>query len=156
LNESISDVFGIQVKQYALKQTAAEADWLIGADIVGPEFKPALRSMREPGKANKFDEQPATMDGYVDGGDVHINSGIPNHAFFVVATTLGGNSWDVAGPIWYAALTDPSLPSDASFRQFAQVTLKHAQQLQIAGMHPAAARAVDAVKAGWDAVKLQL
>ena len=43
LNESISDVFGIQVKQFALKQTVTQSDWLIGADIVGPALKPALR-----------------------------------------------------------------------------------------------------------------
>ena len=46
--------------------------------------------MKEPGKANPHDDQPADMDGYVDGGDVHTNSGIPNHAFYVLATTLGG------------------------------------------------------------------
>jgi Zn-dependent metalloprotease len=40
LNESISDVFGSLVKQYHLAQTAAQADWLIGADIVGPELPP--------------------------------------------------------------------------------------------------------------------
>ena len=49
LNESISDVFGIQVKQMALKQDVTQSDWLIGADIVGPELKPALRSMKAPG-----------------------------------------------------------------------------------------------------------
>ena len=40
------------------------------------------------------------MDHYVPGGDVHLNSGIPNRAFYVVATTLGGHAWDAAGPIW--------------------------------------------------------
>ena len=29
---------------------------------------------------------------------MHINSGIPNHAFFLVATALGGNAWEKAGP----------------------------------------------------------
>jgi Zn-dependent metalloprotease len=77
LNESISDVFGIQVKQMALGQDVTTSDWLIGADIVGPELKPALRSMVKPGTANAHDDQPADMDGYVAGGDVHTNSGIP-------------------------------------------------------------------------------
>ena len=108
LNESISDVFGIQVKQRALGQTVEESDWLIGAEIVGPELSPALRSMKEPGTANPHDDQPADMGGYVDGGDVHVNSGIPNRAFCVVATTLGGHSWEAAGPIWYASLCDPA------------------------------------------------
>ena len=33
LNESVSDVFGCLVKQYAQKETVGEADWLIGADL---------------------------------------------------------------------------------------------------------------------------
>jgi Zn-dependent metalloprotease len=101
LNESISDVFGSLVKQYTLSQSADEADWLIGADIVGPVLAPALRSMKAPGTANAHDTQPADMDHYVDttsdNGGVHINSGIPNHAFYVTATTLGGNAWEAPG-----------------------------------------------------------
>ena len=112
LNESISDVFGIQVKQRALGQDVTTSDWLIGADIVGPALQPALRSMKEPGKANPHDDQPADMDGYVDGGDVHTNSGIPNHAFYVLATTLGGKAWDAAGPIWYTTLRDAPAHAD--------------------------------------------
>src|SRR5262249_7285524 len=91
LNESISDVFGSLVKQYALKQTASEADWLIGAGL--QTFKDqALRSMKAPGTAYdnailRKDPQPADMQHYVhtaqDNGGVHINSGIPNHAFYL-------------------------------------------------------------------------
>jgi Zn-dependent metalloprotease len=151
LNESISDVFGIQVKQMALKQTVEASDWLIGADIVGPELGKALRSMAAPGTANPHDDQPADMSGYVDGGDVHTNSGIPNHAFYVVATTLGGNSWDAAGPIWYAALCDPHLRSGALFSEFAALTLSHAQ-----ATYGATSAQQDAVRAGWDAVRVPL
>jgi Zn-dependent metalloprotease len=39
LNESMSDVFGSMVKQWALGQTVTEADWLIGAAIMAPGFK---------------------------------------------------------------------------------------------------------------------
>lgn len=151
LNESISDVFGIQVKQMALKLDVTQSDWLIGPDIVGPALKPALRSMKAPGTANPHDTQPADMDHYIDGGDVHENSGIPNHAFYVVATTLGGHSWDAAGPIWYGALCDPALSADASFHDFAAMTLKHAQQTYGTTSHEA-----DAIRAGWAAVKLPL
>lgn len=151
LNESISDVFGSQVKQYALKQNVTQADWLIGPDIVGPELKPALRSMKAPGTANPHDDQPADMDHYIQGGDVHQNSGIPNRAFAVAAVTLGGNSWDAAGPVWYAALCDPALHPAATFTEFAQLTLKHAQATY--GQTSAQAAGV---KAGWDAVKVPL
>jgi Zn-dependent metalloprotease len=151
LNESISDVFGIQVKQRALEQDVTQSDWLIGAEIVGPALKPALRSMKAPGQANPHDSQPADMEHYVRGGDVHVNSGIPNHAFYVVATTLGGNAWDAAGPIWYATLADPGLHATATFQQFARLTLKHAQQT-----YGATSKEVTAVRAGWDAVKVRV
>ena len=161
LNESISDVFGSLVKQYALGQTAADADWLIGAGILAPDLGAALRSLKAPGTAFAGDSQPAHMRDYRrlpddddprhDNGGVHINSGIPNHAFYVAATTLGGHAWDAAGPIWYAALCDPVLRPDASFQTFAGLTLKHAQQT-----YGATSKQADAVRAGWGAVKLRL
>jgi Zn-dependent metalloprotease len=149
LNESISDVFGIQVKQFALHQDVTQSDWLIGADIVGPALAPALRSLKAPGTANRHDSQPATMDNYVPGGDVHVNSGIPNHAFYTVATTLGGNAWDAAGKIWYAVLTQPGLTSGATFQDFARLTLAQAHRV-----YGGTSREVQAVQAGWDAVKV--
>ena len=151
LNESISDVVGIQVKQLALGQDAQTSDWLIGEDIVGAELAPALRSMKAPGTANKYDDQPADMDGYEDGGDVHTNSGIPNHAFYLAATALGGHSWDAAGPIWYATVCDPQLRSDAGFSDFARLTLAHAKRRYGAGSKEAGA-----VADAWDAVKVRV
>ena len=41
-----------------------------------------------------------------DNGGVHINSGIPNHAFYVTALELGGFAWEKAGQIWYVTLKD--------------------------------------------------
>ena len=151
LNESISDVFGIQVKQMALGQTSETSDWLIGADIVGPALAPALRSMKDPGKANPHDDQPADMDSYVDGGDVHTNSGIPNRAFYLAASTLGGNAWDAAGPIWYAALRDNRLNPTATFQEFARLTVANAQQRY--GQQSAEQQAVCGA---WDTVKVPL
>src|SRR2546426_5219775 len=121
LNESISDVFGSLVKQYALQQDANSADWLIGAGLLMiPDT--ALRSMKAPGTAYDDpklgkDPQPATMSQFVhtsqDNGGVHINSGIPNHAFFLLATQLGGNGWGDAGRIWYETIRDPQLSATA-------------------------------------------
>src|SRR5947209_5155102 len=135
----------------ALGQTSETSDWLIGADIVGPALRPALRSMKAPGTANPHDDQPATMDGYVEDGDVHTNSGIPNHAFYVLATTLGGKAWEKAGPIWYRTLADRQLSSSATFTQFAGLTVVNATHLYGAG-----SAEVDAVRASWDAVKVPL
>ena len=138
LNESISDVFGSLVKQYALRQTAAQADWLIGAGLFTAKVHGvALRSMKAPGTA--FDDpvlgrdpQPATMAGYVhtsaDSGGVHTNSGIPNHAFYLAAIALGGHAWEKAGRIWYETLRDKRLKPNATFRQFAGYTLANATQ----------------------------
>ncbi|HVW35236.1 MAG TPA: M4 family metallopeptidase, partial [Acidimicrobiia bacterium] len=89
LNESFSDVFGSLVKQHHLKQTAATADWLVGAGVLGTALRgAALRSMKAPGTANHLDRQSGSMSGYADlpddddpkhdNGGVHINSGIPN------------------------------------------------------------------------------
>ena len=128
LNESVSDVFGSVVKQWHLKQTVAKADWLIGAGIMTPAVGKALRSMADPGNTAltwSGDDQPGTMKGYVEGGDVHTNSGIPNHAFYLAAMKLGGHSWDKAAPVWYQALS--LLHSDATFADAAQATIKAAE-----------------------------
>ncbi len=141
LNESISDVFGSMVKQYAQdpKQTAADADWLIGAGLFTAKVSGvALRSMKAPGTAYDDpvlgkDPQPADMAHYddttSDNGGVHINSGIPNRAFYLAATALGGYSWDKAGKIWYGAMTDASLPADSDFATFATLTASTAATL---------------------------
>ena len=139
LNESISDVFGSLVKQYARKQTAAQADWLIGEGLFTSRVHGvALRSLKAPGTAYDDpvlgrDPQPATMAGYVhtsaDDGGVHTNSGIPNHAFYVAATALGGYAWEKAGRIWYETLRDKRIKPTATFRQFARLTVLNAAHL---------------------------
>jgi Zn-dependent metalloprotease len=139
LNESISDVFGSLIKQYVLEQTADKADWLIGAGLLAPGVKGvALRSLKAPGTAFDDpllgkDEQPAHMKDYVqtteDHGGVHTNSGIPNYAFYLAATAIGGNAWEHAGLIWYEALRDPRLRNTATFAQFARQTQSSAARL---------------------------
>jgi len=132
LNESISDVFGILVKQYKLKQTAAQADWIIGAGLFTSKVNGVgIRSMKAPGTAYNDpilgkDPQPADMTKFVQGGDVHVNSGIPNHAFYLVASAIGGYAWQKAGLIWYETLRDHNLSSTADFTTFANLTIQHA------------------------------
>ncbi|MFF4396749.1 M4 family metallopeptidase [Streptomyces sp. NPDC001480] len=156
LNESVSDVFGSLIKQYSLGQTAAEADWLIGAGLLAPRVTgTALRSMKAPGTAYDDDvlgkdPQPATMDDYVrtgrDNGGVHINSGIPNHAFYLAATALGGHSWEKAGQIWYDVLTGGELRQDALFADFATLTVKASRERYGAGDE------LQAVQKAWEQV----
>ena len=138
LNESMSDVFGSLVKQYSLKQTAEQADWLIGEGLFTANVNGvALRSMKEPGTAYDDpqlgkDPQPAHMDnlytGDQDNGGVHINSGIPNRAFYLAATEIGGYAWEKAGKIWYTALTT-RLQSNSDFAAAANITIEIAEQL---------------------------
>ena len=137
INESVSDVFGSLVKQVKLGQTADQADWLIGEGLLTDQVNGvALRSMKAPGSAYDDpvlgkDPQPAHMRDYVntmkDNGGVHINSGIPNHAFYLAAVALGGRAWEKTGRIWYDALRDPKLRPTARFATFARTTVRAAQ-----------------------------
>lgn len=139
LGESICDVFGSLVRQFHLGQTAERADWLIGRGVFAPVVQGvALRSLRAPGTAYDdpnlgVDPQPADMAHYVDTADddggVHINSGIPNHAFYLAATAIGGHAWERAGRVWYAVLTEGKLPTDADFATFAALTEETAGRL---------------------------
>jgi Zn-dependent metalloprotease len=147
LNESWSDVFGSIVKQWSHKQDVNAADWLIGAGLMKSKFGKALRSMKDPGTAWSMDDQPRDMSGYVDGGDVHTNSGIPNRAFYLAAHELGGHSWEKAGRIWYRALG--LLQPQATFADAAHATAQAAAVLF--GSHGAE---VKAVTHAWKTVKV--
>jgi Zn-dependent metalloprotease len=137
LNEHFADVFGSLVKQWKRKHTAAKADWLIGPDIMGPgTTAKSLRTFKE-GKAYEndpnlgTDPQPKHLSnkytGTADSGGVHINSGIPNHAFFLVATALGGHAWEKAGQIWYRTLL--ALTQTSNFVDMVQMTTQTAAGL---------------------------
>ncbi|HAB73434.1 MULTISPECIES: M4 family metallopeptidase [Pantoea] len=138
LNESLSDVFGSLVKQFHLKQSADQADWIIGEGLLASGINGrGLRSMAEPGTAYDDpmlgkDPQPAHMDHYIktreDNGGVHLNSGIPNRAFYLAAKALGGYAWEQAGQAWYDTVCDKSLPQDADFSTFAQLTIQHGER----------------------------
>ncbi len=147
LNESVADVFAACLKQRVLGQTATEADWLIGEGLFrsGVQAR-ALRDMAAPGTAYDDprlgkDPQVGHMDDYVDtaddNGGVHLNSGIPNRAFHLAATAIGGGSLAGAGAIWYAALTSGTVGPDADFASFAAATIA------------AAGERVDAVASAW-------
>ncbi|WP_299166426.1 M4 family metallopeptidase [uncultured Arthrobacter sp.] len=137
LNESLSDVFGVLVEQRERGQSADAASWLVGEGLFTEQVEGrALRSLKAPGTAYDDDvlgkdPQPATMADYVDttsdNGGVHINSGIPNHAFYIAAMRLGGNAWERAGQIWYDAATGGRVPVDCDFALFASVTVDAAE-----------------------------
>lgn len=156
LNESMSDVFGSMIKQYSKQQTAEEADWLMGEGLFTKNVKgKALRSLKDPGTAYDDpnfgkDIQPKNMKDYYEGSDdnggVHINSSIPNHAFYKTAVDIGGYSWEKAGKIWYTALIHQMRPK-SNFQDVANITLEIAANLYGSG-----GKEEDAVRNGWNAV----
>jgi Zn-dependent metalloprotease len=160
LNESFSDVMGILVKQRKLGQTADKADWLIGEGLFTSKVHGvALRSMKDPGTAYDDpiigkDPQPANMKNYVktrsDNGGVHINSGIPNHAFYLAAMEIGGNAWEKAGKIWYITLRDRLRPN-SQFKDAAKASV-----LVAGDLFEAKSSEQNAVKKAWAGVGIKV
>jgi Zn-dependent metalloprotease len=163
LNESMSDVFGSLVKQYQVQQLASEADWIIGAGLLTENVNGVgIRSMKAPGTAYDDpvlgkDPQPGHMNDYVDtlsdNGGVHINSGIPNHAFcasYITAVELGGFAWERAGRIWYVTLRD-KLTATSRFQDCANLTYQTAGELFGTGSIEQ-----QAVRKGWAEVGLNV
>lgn len=103
MNESFADIFGAMIDR---------DDWQIGEDVVRPNAFPsgALRDMQNPhnGAANgdfgggwQPDNTSEMFTGSADNNGVHINSGIPNHAYYLLATDIGKQK---AERIFYRAL----------------------------------------------------
>jgi bacillolysin len=104
INESMADIFGSMMDP---------ADWLIGEDVVKPGVFPggALRSLQDPHNGgtslSSLGYQPRHKNeaytGLEDNGGVHINSGIPNHAFYKYAEAITRAK---AADVFYKALDD--------------------------------------------------
>lgn len=133
LNESCADIFGSMAEQWWMHQSVEDADWNLGQTLFPVAFTGSALRTFKAGKAYTDDRifgtdpQPKHMrdlyEGTEDGQGVHINSGIPNHAFYLAAKSLGGNSWEKAGKVWYQTMTSGSIPSDCDFKTFAEVTV---------------------------------
>jgi bacillolysin len=105
INESMADVFGTMIDP--------DGDWLIGEDIVLLSAYPsgAMRSLSDPHNGGTSLSTPGFQPRHVneqyhgtqDNGGVHINSGIPNHAFYKYATAI---TRDKAATVYYKALAD--------------------------------------------------
>ena len=89
LNESFSDIFGFMVDS---------DDWLLGEDLFKDEGR-FIRNMENPEDTG----QPSHYENYVEGGGVHTNSGIPNKAFYLIASQLGK---ELSSQIYYQVLTN--------------------------------------------------
>ena len=153
LNESVSDCFGSMFRQWQGKQDVTKADWLIGSDIMGPTAKQrgytCLRNMADPADKKALAAQPVLYSQITPGMDPHYSSGPPNLAFAVACKTLGGNSWERIGQVWYAVLTTSGAQPNITMPKFAARCRQVAAQLY--PKEPAVAAAVDA---GWKKVGL--
>lgn len=110
LNESMSDVLGVLCETYDKYNVKGggtwsfnSADWVVGDEVYTPGTSgDALRSLANP----KLYSQPDNMSGYVnttsDNGGVHTNSGIPNKAAYLIASTIGNEK---TSRIYYRGLT---------------------------------------------------
>ena len=145
LNESYADVFGAMIDR---------DDWLIGEDVIKspPYPRPYLRSLEDPNAEGAYDPrdplrgigQPATMAEYAnlpnsrrtDNGGVHVNSGIPNHAHYLLAQAIGR---DKTEQIAYRALSQYLTPS-ANFVEAANASVRAAADLYGEGAEVAAVR----------------
>ncbi|MDM0112656.1 M4 family metallopeptidase [Variovorax sp. J22R133] len=134
LNESISDVFGATFNQWTNKWKVTDArGWLIGAGIMGAQSKAkhftCLRDMVDPGAVHCLSPQPDDYSKIDPTADVHENSGVPNKAYALFARAIGGSSWTTAIKVWYDTCADRSLRSDATFSEFATMTVASAEKI---------------------------
>jgi Zn-dependent metalloprotease len=133
LNEHYADVFGVLIEN---------EDFRIGEDVANPEvFKSGtMRDMGNPNNGgtslNDIGYQPAHVDdqffGEDDNGGVHINSGIPNNAFFRLVTdeSYGSDINEraaIAEQIWYKALRQ-YLRSTSNFADMRVATIQAASE----------------------------
>lgn len=144
LNESFADIFGAMIDR---------DDWQMGEDVTNSQFFPtgALRDLSDPhnggSSLNDNGWQPAHYSerytGGEDNGGVHINSGIPNKAFFLFATSIGKEK---AEQVFYRALSQ-YLTKSSNF-----VDCRNAVVQAATDLHGANSNEVNAAKSAFDAV----
>lgn len=145
INESMADIFGFMMDS---------TNWTIGETVVKLSAFPsgALRSLSDPHNGGTSLSNPGYQPRHVnekytgaqDNGGVHINSGIPNWAFYKFATALGSRA--KAASIYYRALTTYLTPS-SQFIDLRLAIIKSSEDLYGTGSNEAtqAGAAFDAV-----------
>jgi bacillolysin len=172
LNESFSDIIGNTTEFYAAANSldpAGAPDWLVAEDIdLRTDTAPGFRNMSDPREDSDPDHYSELFTGTEDSGGVHTNSGISNHAYYllvnggqnagcdnvgsdghthtadcdVTVTALGVAN---AAQIFYLGFT--SLPENATFANARFATVAAAEALYGAGTSQ-----VVSTNAAWQAV----
>ncbi|HWO20765.1 MAG TPA: M4 family metallopeptidase [Kofleriaceae bacterium] len=157
LNEGMSDIMAAVCEAWRDKAVTADA-WLIGEDVYTPAVPgDALRYMTSPTRDGQSrDYYPERYTGTADNGGVHLNSGIPNLAFYLLSTggkhprnktniNVQGIGIDRAGAIFQRALTKGYFMANTTLEQARASTEQVAQEL-----YPGCTQG--AVSAAWAAV----
>jgi thermolysin len=150
LNESFSDIMGAAV-EFMFQPAGSnlmQAEYLCGEDAVRPA---GIRSFTNPNAYGHPDHYSVRYTGSSDGGGVHINSSISNHAFYLAVeggtNRISGRTVQGVGAanrvqietIFYRAMTQ-LLPANATFVMARAATIQAARDLY--GANSAAERAV--------------
>lgn len=134
LNESISDVFGTVFNQWLNQWAVTDPrGWLVGAGIMAASAQAkgftCLRDMVQPSAQHCLSPQPERYSQIDPTADVHDNSGVPNKAFAMFARSVGGQAWGDPIKVWYDTCTNRQLRSDATFSEFAALTVASATKI---------------------------
>jgi Zn-dependent metalloprotease len=156
LNEAFSDIMGISAEffYYPRGSGIREADYVLGVDAwrgVWPGVLDGIRSMENPELYRQPDHYSNLYLGEADNGGVHINSGIPNQAFYLAieggrnrtsglaVQGVGAANREQIEKVFFRAFT-LHMPRGANFRMARAVTTLAAQELY--GVGGAVERAV--------------
>jgi Zn-dependent metalloprotease len=102
LNEGFSDIMAVSMEYYAEgaglePATTLAPDWLVGEDLdLRSDTVAGFRNMADPEEDGDPDHYSERQVGGDDNGGVHTNSGIPNHAYYLLAN--GGQNASCASP----------------------------------------------------------
>ena len=99
LNEAFSDILGNSAEFF---YGSEPADWLVAEDVyLTPDIAPGFRNMGDPEEDGDPDHYTERYTGTGDNGGVHTNSGIPNHAYYLLVN--GGMNASCASPLTHNA-----------------------------------------------------
>jgi thermolysin len=155
LNESFSDMMGVSAEFFFSDIVPGGGDWLLAEDTFTPG---GIRSLQNPIAFGDPDHYSIRFLGSADNGGVHINSGIPNHMFYlavaggtnrvsrITVQGVGQANIEQIERVMFRAFTQ-MMPANANFATARAVTIQSARDLFGSGSNPERA-----VTQAWTAV----
>jgi Zn-dependent metalloprotease len=156
LNEAFSDMMGTSVEFFV--RPAGQANYLMGSDIFSPPTAGFVRSLQDPASFGTPDHFSKRLTDSADNGEVHANSTIASHAFYLAieggtnktsglaVQGVGAANREQIEKVFYRGFT-LLLPSNATFSIARGATIQAARDLYGAGSVPERA-----VTQAWTAV----